>query len=67
MTTEKKKRTPRGYQDIERGALAMELEDRVALVKSLKQSIESEVKSIQEKSNAAGTLLSTLNGAATAK
>ena len=36
-------RTPRSYADILRGALSLELSDRVNLVKELKASIQTEV------------------------
>lgn len=49
MTTENKEtqptprtRTPRSYEDIERGVLALSLKERGDLVKSLKVSINNE-------------------------
>lgn len=44
MTTEKKTRTPRNSETITKGALALTLAERVALVSKLKDSIADEVR-----------------------
>lgn len=51
MTTEtklRKHRTPRNYDSIIKGALAMPLQARVELMAALKQSIDAEVQTLQE-------------------
>lgn len=66
MTTEntkKRTRTLRTFDSIKAGALSLTLQERVNLCKDLKTSIDDEVKKLQEQANAAGTLLSTLQGA----
>lgn len=47
-TTEKKTRTPRDYSSIEKGALSLDLKDRVMLRNNLSLSIESELKAMEE-------------------
>lgn len=60
--TEKRTRTPRTFDSIKAGALSLTLREKVNLCKDLKTSIDDEVKKLQEQANAAGTLLSTLQG-----
>ena len=51
MTTEKKeraKRTPRNYENILKGAMSLQLEDQVKLVKALKENISSAVSAADE-------------------
>lgn len=50
---EKKSRTPRNYESIEKGALELELKERVELKKRLSESIDTEVKEMEEKLKAA--------------
>lgn len=45
---ERKPRTPRTYESIEKGALALPLKDRVSLAKSLELANEAEVKELQK-------------------
>lgn len=52
MTTETKDRqprTPRNYESIEKGALALDLKERVELRKRLEESIDAEVKEMKVK------------------
>jgi len=44
---EAKTRTPRNNESITKGALALDLNDRVALCKALKTSIENEVTALK--------------------
>lgn len=57
---EKQQRTPRNYESIEKGALALELKERVELRNKLTVSIDQEVKEMEEKLNTAKGLV---NGA----
>lgn len=59
MTTEKKTRTPRTAESIIKGALALPLEERVKLLKELKDSINAEV---AEKEKAAAYAKQIANG-----
>lgn len=45
----KKQRTPRDYASIEKGALALDLKDRVNLRNNLTDSIDSELNQMEEK------------------
>lgn len=47
-TKEKATRTPRDYSSIEKGALALELKDRVELRKNLEISIDAELRKLKE-------------------
>lgn len=55
--TDKKTRTPRDYAAIEKGALALGLAERIALVKKLQESNQAEVNDLQQQSAAAEALL----------
>lgn len=44
----KKTRTPKNAESILQGALKLILQERVAIVKTLKESIQNELKSIEE-------------------
>lgn len=46
-TTETKKRTPRDFESISKGALSLPLADRVALKKELDKSISDEVTNLK--------------------
>lgn len=46
---EKQPRIPRNYESIEKGALELELKDRVALRNNLTLSIDAELKEMKEK------------------
>lgn len=46
---EKKDRIPRQYESIEKGALSLELKERVDLRNKLTESIDLELKSMKEK------------------
>lgn len=48
-TKEKAARTPRNYESIEKGALSLELKERVELRNRLTLSIDGEIKEMQEK------------------
>lgn len=60
-TQTKKTRTPRNVDSIESGALKLSLTERVALVKCLKLSIETEVKELQDAANKAMKAIDGLN------
>lgn len=47
LTKPKQTKTPRQFESIEKGALALLLEDRVMLKKSIQLSIENELKQKQ--------------------
>lgn len=55
MTTEDQKQTrvPRNYEAIEKGALALELVERVSLRNKLSESIEATVASLETELNRA--------------
>lgn len=53
----KKTKTPRNYDSILKGALALELEDRVNLKRELIKSIETEVKDLKQKAELAENLM----------
>lgn len=55
---EKKTRTPRNLESITKGALALELADRVELKKSLEKSIDAEVAYLQQKAEEAAKIAS---------
>ena len=55
--TDKKTRTPRDYAAIEKGALALGLAERIALVKKLQESNQAEVNDLKQQSAAAEALL----------
>lgn len=59
-TTEKKTRTPRTYESIEKGALSLSLNERVALVKTISAANSKEVESLKA---AAAAAEKALNGA----
>lgn len=46
---EKQPRIPRNYESIEKGALELELKDRVALKNKLAESIDKELADMKEK------------------
>jgi hypothetical protein len=50
-------RTPRNIDSITAGALKLSLQDKVALWKALKESIEAEVKERDDQATAARTLV----------
>lgn len=54
---EKQTRTPRDYSSIEKGALSLELKERVSLRDRLTQSINGEVKEMEEKLKAAKNIV----------
>jgi hypothetical protein len=54
--TETKKRTPRDYDSIEKGALAMPLTDRVKLKNALITSIDEEVTRLGEQAKQAAEI-----------
>ena len=56
-TKEKKQRTPRDYASIEKGALALELKERLELRNRLTQSITGELKEMEEKYKEATKLI----------
>ncbi len=56
-TKEKQTRTPRDYQSIEKGALALDLKERVELRDRLTNSINGEIKELEEKLKAAQGLV----------
>lgn len=57
MTTEKKTRTPRNYESIEKGALALDLGERVDLKNRLVESISDELKWLEEQLKKATTIV----------
>lgn len=56
-TLEKQPRTPRNYESIEKGALALELKERVALRDKLTTSIEEEITKLEATFNEAKKLI----------
>ena len=58
MTTEKKPRTPRNSDSITKGALSLQLQERVELKKQLEASIQAEVAYLQEKAEEAKNIAS---------
>lgn len=54
---EKQKRTPKNFDSINAGALKLSLQDKVSLVKSLKESIESEVAEKQQQAEYAKSII----------
>ena len=60
MDKEKQTRTPRNLEAITAGALKLSLHDKVALVKSLKASIDKEVADWNEQAKAANEIASKL-------
>lgn len=55
--TDKKTRIPRDYAAIEKGALALGLAERIALVKKLQESNQAEVNDLQQQAATAASLL----------
>lgn len=55
-TGKRKPKTPRNAESISKGALAMPLEDRVKLVKDLKESISTEVTDLEKKASLAKSI-----------
>lgn len=53
----KNSRTPRNYESIEKGALSLDLKERVELRNRLTLSIDSEIKEMQERLNMATELV----------
>lgn len=53
MTDEKQTRVPRNYEAIEKGALALELAERVSLRNKLTESIDETVKNLETELNRA--------------
>jgi hypothetical protein len=58
--TEKQTRTPRNYDSIEKGALALDLAERVSLKKKLSDSIEQELKDLKDKLDQANQIVNGL-------
>jgi hypothetical protein len=58
--TEKQTRTPRNYESIEKGALALDLAERVSLKKKLSDSIEQELKDLKDKLDQANQIVNGL-------
>lgn len=58
-TLEKQPRVPRNYESIEKGALALELKERVDLRNRLTISINVEVKEMEDKLTAAKEIVGT--------
>lgn len=58
----RKTRTPRTLESITAGALALPLEDRISLTRALQDSIEKEVKDLNEAAQNAAKLASVMAG-----
>lgn len=54
---QKKTRTPRTSESITNGALSLPLSERVALLKTLKESIDKEVKDLEAKATEAKNIV----------